>query len=86
MDLMSQHIAHVTRGGQVSIPAPIRHRWDTDTLLLEDRGDEVVVRPLPRDPIAAAIGSLRLPKGLTSESMRARARREDASAARSRTR
>ena len=78
MAFMKKRIAHVSRGGQVSIPAPIRHRWDTETLLLEDRGDEVVLRPVPRDPVAAAIGSLRLPSGLTSEGMRTRARRDEA--------
>lgn len=81
---MNPRIAHVSRGGQVSIPAPIRHRWDTDTLVLEDRGDEVVLRPLPRDPVAAAIGSLPLPRGLSSDAMRARARRDDSEAARRR--
>ena len=81
---MKLRIAHVSRGGQVSIPAAIRHRWDTDSLVLEDRGDEVVLRPLPRDPVSAAIGSLPLPRGVTSEDMRARARREDAGAARPR--
>lgn len=79
---MRSRIAHVTRGGQVSIPAPIRHRWDTDTLLLEDRGDEVVLRPVPRDPLGAAIGALRLPRGLTTDSMRERSRRDDADSAR----
>ena len=77
MFLMRRRIAHVTRGGQVSIPAPIRHRWDTDTLLLEDRGDEVLLRPVPRDPLAAAIGALRLPRGLTTDAMRERSRRDD---------
>lgn len=81
---MKQRIAHVSRGGQVSIPAPIRHRWDTDTLLLEDRGEEVALRPMPRDPLAAAIGSLRLPDGMTSAAMRAQARREEAHIARRR--
>ena len=81
---MKHRIAHVSRGGQVSLPAPIRHRWDTDSLILEDRGDEVVLRPLPRDPVAAAIGSLQLRSGLTSDLMRARARREEADASRRR--
>lgn len=77
-------MAHVSRGGQVSIPAAIRHRWDTDTLLLEDRGDEVLLRPLPRDPLAAAVGSIPLPDGLTSDELRARARRDDAETSRRR--
>ena len=50
----------ITKGGQVSIPAEIRHRWGTRRLLLEDRGNELAFRPLPDDPIAAARGALRL--------------------------
>lgn len=81
---MKRQTARISRGGQVSIPAVIRHRWDTDALVLEDRGDELVLRPIPRDPLAAALGSLPLPDGMTSESMRAQARREDTEAARRR--
>ena len=48
----------ITRGGQVSIPAAIRHRWGTSTVTLEDEGDRIVLRPAPDDPIAAAEGAL----------------------------
>ena len=68
----------ISRGGQISIPARIRHRWATDRVLLEDRGTAVVVRPVPRDPIAAARGSMRLASGVTSEQVRAMARAEEA--------
>jgi bifunctional DNA-binding transcriptional regulator/antitoxin component of YhaV-PrlF toxin-antitoxin module len=51
--------ATISKGGQVSIPATIRRRWGTNRLLVDDRGDELVFRPLPEDPIAAARGSLR---------------------------
>jgi bifunctional DNA-binding transcriptional regulator/antitoxin component of YhaV-PrlF toxin-antitoxin module len=68
---------HITRGGQISIPADVRRRWATDRVELEDRGEELVLRPLPADPIAAAIGSLRLPGGLTADRLRAIAREEE---------
>ena len=48
----------ITRGGQVSIPASIRHRWETHTVILVDEGDRVVLEPAPDDPIAAAEGAL----------------------------
>lgn len=51
-------IAKVTAGGQVSLPAAVRKRWNTAQVVLQDQGDHVVVRPLPDDPIAAACGSL----------------------------
>jgi AbrB family looped-hinge helix DNA binding protein len=50
--------AKITRGGQISIPATIRRRWNTSTLSLEDLGDSVVLRPAPDDPVAAARGAL----------------------------
>ena len=48
----------ITKGGQISIPASIRHRWGTSTLALQDLGDSIVLRPAPDDPIAAAEGAL----------------------------
>jgi bifunctional DNA-binding transcriptional regulator/antitoxin component of YhaV-PrlF toxin-antitoxin module len=62
---MSMQIVRLTRGGQVSVPAEIRHRWHTSTLTLEDHGDHVVLRPSERDPITAARGAL---KGLARHS------------------
>jgi AbrB family looped-hinge helix DNA binding protein len=47
----------ISKGGQISIPAPIRKRWGTKTLTLEDRGDEIVLKPAPDDPIEAAAGA-----------------------------
>ena len=48
----------ISKGGQVSIPAQIRHRWGTSTVTLEDRGDRIVLEPADDDPIAAAEGAL----------------------------
>jgi bifunctional DNA-binding transcriptional regulator/antitoxin component of YhaV-PrlF toxin-antitoxin module len=48
----------ISKGGQISIPAPIRHRWGTSTVALEDLGDRIVLQPAPDDPIAAAEGAL----------------------------
>ena len=48
----------ISKGGQLSIPAVVRHRWSTRRVVIEDRGSAIVVRPLPDDPIGAALGSL----------------------------
>jgi bifunctional DNA-binding transcriptional regulator/antitoxin component of YhaV-PrlF toxin-antitoxin module len=48
----------VTKGGQISIPAVIRHRWGTSTVVLDDKGDHIRIDPAPDDPIAAAEGAL----------------------------
>ena len=47
----------ISKGGQVSIPAPIRKRWGTTTVTLEDRGEEIVLKPVPDDPLEAAAGA-----------------------------
>lgn len=48
----------ISKGGQISIPAAVRHRWATSTIALEDQGDRIVIEPAPDDPIAAAEGAL----------------------------
>jgi bifunctional DNA-binding transcriptional regulator/antitoxin component of YhaV-PrlF toxin-antitoxin module len=67
----------ISRGGQVSIPAPIRHRWATSTLTLEDQGDRIVLRPAPDDPIAAAEGALREFGPIDTAELRAHAREDE---------
>lgn len=69
--------ATISRGGQVSIPAEIRHRWGVSRVILVDRGDAIELRPLPDDPIAAALGSLKGP-GPTTDEIRAQLREEEA--------
>jgi virulence-associated protein VagC len=72
-------LAMVSQGGQVSIPAEVRRRWGTTRVSVEDRGDSLVLRPIPEDPIDAAMGSLAGP-GPTSDEMRRIAREEEAEA------
>jgi len=48
----------ISKGGQISIPAAIRHRWGTSTVAIDDQGDRIVIEPAPDDPIAAAEGAL----------------------------
>jgi len=71
--------ARITSAGQLSLPARIRRRWATASVSIEDRGDSVVLRPIPDDPIAAAAGFLkgRVPP---SDEIRARAREDEEAA------
>jgi bifunctional DNA-binding transcriptional regulator/antitoxin component of YhaV-PrlF toxin-antitoxin module len=72
----------ISRGGQISIPAPIRHRWATSTVTLDDQGDRIVLTPAPDDPIAAAEGALAADfAGLDTGEMRRYAREDDRVAA-----
>ena len=77
----------ISRGGQVSIPAPIRHRWGTMTLTLDDQGDRIVLEPAPDDPIAAAEGALAEEFGdIDLGRLRRQAREDEQAAAEHRTR
>lgn len=76
--LMIMKTIHVTTGGQVSVPSEIRHRWGTRKLHLEDRGDEIVLRPAPDDPVAAARGALKKVMTTSSDELRRLTRAEDA--------
>lgn len=69
----------ISKGGQISIPARIRHRWNTATVALEDFGDRVVLTPAPDDPIAAAEGALADEfGGISVRELRRRAREDEA--------
>ncbi len=68
----------ISRGGQVSVPAAVRERWRTRTVLAEDRGDHVVLRPVPDDPVAGAVGAFATQIGaLGSEEARRLDREEE---------
>jgi len=49
--------AKVTRNGQVSLPAHLRHRWASGTVLIIDRGDYAIVRPIPAEPLTRLRGA-----------------------------
>lgn len=67
----------VTSSGQVSLPAELRHRWRTPAVLVIDKGDYAIVRPIPDDPVAALHGSY-ADAGPASERVRAAERVVDA--------
>jgi bifunctional DNA-binding transcriptional regulator/antitoxin component of YhaV-PrlF toxin-antitoxin module len=66
----------ISQGGQISIPAEVRRRWGTSNIVIEDKGSALLIRPVPDDPIGAAVGSLR-GRGPTTDEMRARVRDEE---------
>ncbi len=70
-------LLRISKGGQVSIPAPIRKRWGTNELVAEDHGDKLVLRPAPDDPIERASGALKGRLRHTSKEMRRLAREDE---------
>ena len=71
-------VTSITRGGQISIPATVRRRWATDRVVLEEQGDRLIIRPIPADPIGAALRSLKSER--TSDELMTEARADDAAA------
>lgn len=56
--LRGMKIVTLTRGGQVSIPAEYRRGWTSNRVMVRETPDGLLLRPLPDDPLAAALGSL----------------------------
>jgi bifunctional DNA-binding transcriptional regulator/antitoxin component of YhaV-PrlF toxin-antitoxin module len=74
---MTMKRAKISRGGQISVPAEIRHRWRTSRVVLEDLGDRLVVRPAADDPIIALRGAFADASKPSSDALRRRARDEE---------
>ena len=67
----------ISAGGQVSVPAEVRQRWKTKVVVADDRGDYLVLRPAPEDPIEAARGAFKNTTGLTLDELRQVTREEE---------
>ncbi len=76
---MSSVEARITSSGQMSLPAVIRRRWNTGSVVVIDRGDYIVVRPRPADVPSALEGSLPARSPLSAEQMRAAERSAEGS-------
>lgn len=68
----------ISKGGQLSIPAPIRKRWGTTAVTISDEGERLIVEPAPEDPIDAVAGSLsEYFAGVNLQELRDERRREE---------
>lgn len=50
--------AKVTSSGQISLPAALRRRWGAGRVLVIDRGDYAILRPMPEDIVGFLRGSI----------------------------
>lgn len=73
---MSSYALKLSSNGQVSIPAEVRRRWNATRVLVTDKGDRIIVRPIPDDPIGSVVG--KYAGGASAEELRRTARDEDA--------
>jgi AbrB family looped-hinge helix DNA binding protein len=74
----------VSRNGQISVPAAVRRRWRTRSVLVIDKGDYAIVRPIPDDPVTALEGAHAGP-GVTTENARTAERAAEQAAEQRRT-
>jgi len=72
-------MARISRGGQITVPAPVRRRWETERVALEDHGEYLLLRPLA-DPIEGFVGFAAGDDRPTSDEVRAQSRAEEAAA------
>jgi virulence-associated protein VagC len=68
----------ISKGGQVSLPPDLRERWGVDRVLILDKGERLIIFPMPDDPVAAAKGALAHLDLPPTEELRRRAREEEA--------
>lgn len=76
-EFMTMKRLKISSGGQVAVPAAVRHRWRTNVVVVDDRGDHLILRPAPDDPIAAASGAFSDRPGPSSDEMRRLDRNEE---------
>ena len=74
---MAMKRLRISAGGQVSVPAAVRHRWKTRVVVADDRGDHLIHRPAPEDPIEAANGAFKDSPGPSADQMRQEFREEE---------
>lgn len=67
---MADVMAKVTANGQISLPAGLRRRWGSSSVVVVDRGTYAIVRPVPTDVVTALRGA-HAGSGPTSEQARA---------------
>lgn len=74
MLVMTGTTARITANGQISLPAELRRRWGAQRVIVIDKGEYAIVRPLPEDIPAALRGSLPPGTAMSAEEMRAQER------------
>ncbi len=71
----------ISLGGQISVPAEVRRRWNTSRVSIDDQGDRLVIEPAADDPVSVLRGSLEGKVDADSGSLREAARADESAAA-----
>lgn len=76
--MQSLTLMKVTQGGQISIPADVRRRWQTDRVVVIDTPDGLLVRPFDPNAADRLMGKYALAGAMSTDEMRRITREEDA--------
>ena len=77
----------ISTKGQVVVPARLRKKHNLDPgspVVVEEKDGQIVIVPLPKDPVEASFGILREAEGLAEELLRDRRSEKKREAKRSR--
>jgi AbrB family looped-hinge helix DNA binding protein len=77
--MMTATLMKLTKSGQISIPADVRRRWNTDRVMVFDTPGGLVVRPFDPEAVKRLAGKYKPPPGTpTVDEQRRLDREEDA--------
>ena len=71
-------VMKISRNGQISIPADVRKRWNTDRVIVMDTSDGLIVRPFDPEAVTKLMGKYKHLVTETSDEMRRAIREEQA--------
>lgn len=71
-------VMKISRNGQISIPAEVRKRWNTDRVIVMDTSDGLIVRPFDPEAVDKLMGKYQHLVNETSDEMRRAIREEQA--------
>jgi AbrB family looped-hinge helix DNA binding protein len=71
-------VMKISRNGQISIPADVRKRWNTDRVIVMDTSDGLIVRPFDPEAVTKLMGKYQHLVTETSDEMRRAIREEQA--------
>jgi AbrB family looped-hinge helix DNA binding protein len=75
--MMTATLMKLTKSGQISIPAEVRRRWNTDRVMVFDTPGGLVVRPFDPEAVHRLRGKYKPPPGTPTVDEQRRLDREE---------
>lgn len=78
MRRMAATVMKISRNGQISLPAAVRHRWNVDRVIVIDTPGGLMVRPFDPDAVDRIRGKYHRPGAPSVDEVKAAERRIEA--------